>query len=381
MKTMTRLLGLVALAAAFALPAFAQDPAASPAAAANPCESQERTDMYTDYYNKKKGDAAAQKAAYEVAKTYRDKYATACPDKYTESVTKFIKAYEEATEDLMLPKLVYTDKNYPEAFAVGRRILARKPDDLNVLMTLAYAGYAARTAGNNSLVSEASGYGKKALQQIEGGKAPATWEPYKSKEEAISYLNYYLGELALGSKDVAGSLPYFLKAATLEGPAKKSAATYGWLATAYQAAQYDRMQQEFNTKFGGKPETDESKFALDQLNQVIDRIIDAYARAVNLAGSDPNLAKAKTEWMQQLTNFYKFRHEDKTDGLDAYIASVANMPLPPPFEPKPYVPPAVPAPSPASDGANGTKPPAPAAQPAAQPSPTPTASKKPPVRR
>ena len=97
MKTIMRLLSLVALTAAFALPTLAQNPAASPAAAQNPCESQEHTDMYTDYFTSKtkkdaKGqpDTAAQKHAFEVGQQFLDKYATACPDKYTESVKKFV---------------------------------------------------------------------------------------------------------------------------------------------------------------------------------------------------------------------------------------------------------------------------------------------------
>ena len=100
MKTIMRLLSLVALALAFALPALAQDPTASPAAAQNPCDSQERTDMYTDYYNSKtkkdaKGqpDTAAQQHAFEVGQQFLDKYAGPCPDKYTESVKKFVDAY------------------------------------------------------------------------------------------------------------------------------------------------------------------------------------------------------------------------------------------------------------------------------------------------
>ena len=58
MKTISRLISLALVAAAFALPALAQDPAAAPAAQ-NVCEEQARTDMYTDYYNSKnKKDAA-----------------------------------------------------------------------------------------------------------------------------------------------------------------------------------------------------------------------------------------------------------------------------------------------------------------------------------
>ncbi|HEX8421949.1 MAG TPA: hypothetical protein VF634_00970, partial [Pyrinomonadaceae bacterium] len=96
--------------------------------------------------------------------------------------------------------------------------------------------------------------------------------------------------------------------------------------------------------------------ALNNLNQVMDRVMDAYARAIRLAGSDAKFQQAKTEWMQQLTDFYKFRNNNTTTGLDAFIASTASKPLPEPFTPQPYVPAATPAPSTggtASEGGNG----------------------------
>jgi hypothetical protein len=61
---------------------------------------------------------------------------------------------------------------------------------------------------------------------------------------------------------------------------------------------------------------------------VLDKIIDAYARAVALAGSDPAHQSAKTQSMTQLTNFYKFRHENSDAGLTDYIAKVLSTPLP-----------------------------------------------------
>jgi hypothetical protein len=61
---------------------------------------------------------------------------------------------------------------------------------------------------------------------------------------------------------------------------------------------------------------------------VIDRIIDAYARAVALSGTDAQYREARARWTEQLTGFYKFRHNDSTEGLEAYIASVTAKPLP-----------------------------------------------------
>src|SRR5919199_5907812 len=135
MKTISRLLSLVALALAFALPALAQDPTASPAPAQNPCDSQERTDMYTDYYNSKtkkdaKGqpDTAAQQHAFEVGQQYLDKYAATCKDKYTESVRKFVEAYRRAKFDFDLAN-AWQAKDYAKVVAVSKEATTAYPDD------------------------------------------------------------------------------------------------------------------------------------------------------------------------------------------------------------------------------------------------------------
>src|SRR2546423_7999347 len=152
MKTISRLLSLALLAAAFALPAFAQDPAATPAAAQNPCEEQARTDMYTTYYNEKnkkdaagKPDPAAQKHAYEVGQEYLTKYAS-CNDKYVESVKKYVGLYGEAKGRTDLPALLFgPTPDYAKAFDTGRQLLATTPDDLSTLMMLGYGGQQARS--------------------------------------------------------------------------------------------------------------------------------------------------------------------------------------------------------------------------------------------
>ncbi|HEX8458388.1 MAG TPA: hypothetical protein VF656_13895 [Pyrinomonadaceae bacterium] len=358
MRNLIRLLTLAALAAVFALPALAQDTAAAPAAAANPCEEAARTDMYTKYYELKgkkdaKGqpDAAAQKEAYGIGKDYLAKYAS-CNDTYSKAVQKFVGQYDEAVTKLEFPKYLYgtdaagTGKDLGKAFELGRQMLAANPNDVGLLINLGYAGYTAQSSKPSvtTYSADSLNYARKAIQLIEAGQSPTSWTPFKTKEESLAYLNFAIGEYMIKS-DPAGAIPYYLKALSIETPVKTTAGAYARLAAAYQVGQYDPLQKEFTAKFGGKPETDESKFALNNLNQVMDRVIDAYARAVNLAGNDAKLAEDKKIWLETLTGFYKFRNNDSTTGLDAFIASATSKPLPAPFTPQPYVPAAAPAPS------------------------------------
>ena len=120
-----------------------------------------------------------------------------------------------------------------------------------------------------------------------------------------------------------------MKAAQFETDLKKAPSTYYYLAIAYQSGPYKTLSAAYQTTYANKPETPESKAALEKLNVVIDRMIDAYARAIAAAGTDPKNAQNKTLWLGTLTNFYKFRHQDSDAGLNELIAASLNKPLPP----------------------------------------------------
>ncbi len=302
------------------------------------CESELRNTLYREYYNSRTGDAAAQKHAYGVAQDYLKKYAEQCPDKYTESVQKFVKAYEDATDRSELMTGAFTTNGDPvKAFDAGHRILARTPDDLQTLIALTVAGDTAHTAKNDAFVVEALGDAKKAVELIGGGKAPAAWKPYKNREDALDALYYHAGNLSLANHDPVGAVTWLIKAATEEGAFKNEPLTYGRLGAAYQAGQLETMQKDYNEKFGGKNESPEGKHALEQINQVVDRVLDAYARAVVLSGDKANYAAAKTAWQQAVMEFYKFRVNDTMKGYDEWLAAAMTRPLPAPYEPKPYV--------------------------------------------
>ena len=104
------------------------------------------------------------------------------------------------------------------------------------------------------------------------------------------------------------------------------------------------MSEEYKLKFGGKDETPESKLMLANINQIIDRMIDGYARAVALAGTDTKFTQQKTLWNESLTNWYKYRNNNQVTGMDQMVAGILSKPLPP--EPTPLV--SLPASTPAA---------------------------------
>ncbi len=291
--------------------------------------------------------------------------------------------YEEATKKITFRDLLYNKQKYAEAYALGKEILAAEPDNLQVLVDLGTNAYLLPPLKNAALTAESLGYAQKALAALDGGKTLEKWEPLASKDVAVAYLNYSIGTLTL-EKDPGGALKNLLKSAQFETPLKKSPYTYAYIAGAYETGPYAKMSEEYKTCCSGKDETPDSKLMLANINQIVDRMIDAYARAVYVVGTDPKFAQAKTGWNESLTTWYKYRNGDKTDGMEQLVAGIMTKPLPPeptPLTSLPATPPAVTTPT-GNSGAlqgngNGTAPATSGAKPAATPATSTPAGPKP----
>jgi hypothetical protein len=217
--------------------------------------------------------------------------------------------------------------------SLGKQILAEDPENMNVLIGLGYLGYLATvTAKNESFNTESLDFARRAIKAIESGKAPAKWDPFKSKDDTLAYLYNALGRLTVKNNSPE-TLTSLIKAAQFEGDVKKDPGIYYLIGASYESGPYAKMSADYKTCCEGKDETPESKLALANINQVVDRMIDAYARAVALAGNDPKFATAKKEWLESLATWYKYRHNQSEAGLNEMIAGVLSKPLPP--EPTP----------------------------------------------
>ena len=362
MKKLITLLSICTTVAMLALPVAARNliAHADDAAVQDPCSPEGKDALYQSFLKNRKDDQAK---AYDDAKKY-----LACPagevteaqQKIIDYLKKWSKAYEDGSKKIRFIQLLYTEKKYPEAYALGKEILAAEPDNLNVLVHLGANGYL--VANNPSLTADALEDAKKGLQQLESGKTLDDWKPLAGRDVAVAYLNFTIGVLTV-EKDPSNSLKNLIKAAQFETPLKKSPFTYAYIAGAYETGPYSKQSEEYKRLYGGKDETPESKLALANINQIVDRMIDGYARAVALAGSDAAYATQKTAWNESLTTWYKFRNNGSDTGMNELVAGILSKPLPPEPTPLTSLPPqSTPAATPAnSSGApqtngNGTTP-------------------------
>lgn len=332
MKKLITFLSICTTVAILALPAAARNLIAQPDNAFQDACTQEAKDaLYASIRGNLKADQAK---AYEDSKKY-----LACPagTEVTEAQQKiiaylkdFVTKYEAASNKTAYRIDIYNNKKYEAGYAAGKVILATEPDNLQVLVDLGANAYLLPPLKNAQLTAEGLGYAQKALAMLDAGKTLENWDPLGSKDVAVAYLNYSIGTLTV-EKDPSGALKNLIKAAQFETPLKKSAYTYAYIAGAYETGPYAKLSEQYK-QFTGKDETPESKLMLANINQLVDRMIDAYARAVALADSSTPAA-AKTGWNESLTQWYKFRNDNKTDGMDQLVAGILTKPLPP--EPTP----------------------------------------------
>ena len=351
MKKLILFLTVCATAALLALPALANRIELQPALTQEPCSFDSKSALYKDFLANYKGDTPK---ANEAAKKYvacpvdatLEKEAKDAEDKRIAFLNNWIGKFEKANRNIRLQQAM-GDKKYAEAIPIGKDILNDEPENVNVTLNLMYAGYALNTPAFDP---DTLTYTKKSMQLLESGKSPDKWDRFASKDDALAWGNFIIGTRTfLNSPNEA--IPYFLKAASYESTIKKQPYIYFDLGDSYERGPYAKQSADYKEKFGGKDETPESKLALENINQVVDRMIDAYARAVALAGSD---AVIKAKALPAVTDWYKFRNKSDTGltGLNELIAGILSKPLPP--QPVPLTSLPTPAPTPASGPGTST---------------------------
>jgi hypothetical protein len=333
---MKKIIGIITICAtALVTPVLAQTPAPATAQAPAGCTEEAKTALYTEFTTNR---TSTPTKAYEAAKKY-----LACSqaeDQYTAYLKKWSAAYDKEFRKARLTQLLYGEKKFAEAFQIGKEILVDDPENLKAMIDLGYTGYLATiTAKNESFNNESLVYARKAIQLIESGKVPENWSAFKTKEEALAYLYNAIGRLTLKSNSPE-TLTSLIKAAQFEvNDVKKDPWIYFFIAAAYESGPYAKLSADYKAKCEGKDLTPECKLALENINQVVDRMIDVYARAVAFAGADAKYAASKKEWMDSLSTWYKYRHSDSDAGLTEVIAGIMSKPLPPEPTPLTVLPP------------------------------------------
>lgn len=354
MKTIFRFLSIATVFAGLgATAAFAQDACAD-------------VDGQTALYTKVTGNylsktVEGKKAALEASKQFLEKYGscTALKDQID-----FVKSQLARLEGLIAKQIEQetlgaffkrydagiSGKNYDEAYAAGREILTKQPENLNVMVPLGVIGLYESYNKNYKYNDDTLRYARKALDMLKSGaqltKTNKSGVPTVGvfqfeypKEDAIAELTYALAYINYyGKNDKKAALPYYYEVSQ-NGRYKTDPRVYATIGS-YYIEDASKLGQEIAGLIAKQKAaaTDDEKAALDTeikakvalFNGYAERSLDAYSRAYKNAKDDTPANKTyKAELYKILQDIYK-RRFDKVDGLDAYVAETVAKPLPNP---------------------------------------------------
>lgn len=236
-------------------------------------------------------------------------------------------------------------RNWDQFMSLSRDIINDQSTEsgvrLDVLLTAASTGFDRMVVDksdrfNNDTVL----YAKTAIQQIEANVASktfGTFAPFENRENALGWMNFILGFVnyqkfgaTMPEKKKEG-VAYLFKASQ-HGEKKNDWTIFATIGDWY-AEQATELFKEYTAlrQANNDTENDESKAKLALARGYAERALDAHARAYKLLSADKN-AKADDikGLLDEVTKFYKFRFNGKSEGQDTFVAGLIAKPMPDP---------------------------------------------------
>jgi tetratricopeptide (TPR) repeat protein len=230
----------------------------------------------------------------------------------------FMNTFAEASEaNLMYPILIdsyVAAKRTEDAFNAAATWLESNPNETGVLAVLALVGTDEAQRGNTKFAGQSRQYGLKAIELIEANKKPAnmeaaTWE--KNKAAWLPQLYQATGLHSLMNNNAPDAMMRLQKALSLN---PNDPLTYYLMGTIKNDA-YTIAAKQFQLMPAGAAKVD----AQTKINVQLDEIIDLYAHSIGLTEGKTQFQALHDQLMQDLTSYYKFRHNNSTDGMQKLI--------------------------------------------------------------
>lgn len=231
---------------------------------------------------------------------------------------------EPGESDSIQPLLIdaYLDNNrLDDSFKVAAVYLAKHPEEVGVLTRLALAGSNEVGRGNTKFLEQSKQYGMKAIELLEADKKPASievarWTDYKTRWLPALYRE--MGVLALRTNNPVEARSRLEKAAALKTTDPSVYYVLGSLA-----------EEEYTTlasKYKSAPAGAERDAMLKNAEGQMDKVIELYAQAIALAEGKPEYKQIYDQLTPSLQNYYKYRHNGSTEGLQQLIDKYKKTP-------------------------------------------------------
>lgn len=310
MAAFTFILALfVPLVSAQTQPAAGSQPAAQDPA-------KEEYEAYTAWYTAYKAQDTAK--ALELGKAFVAKFPNS---KYTD----FIKKDNLRARGVLFNKAVQ-EKNMAEMIRIGKEVLADDPDNLDYLMAMSVQlrqNELSASPGNFTHAAEASELTERAIRLIEAGKTPTPTQGVTfDKNKTLGFFHWTLAIIDDHGQNTDKAISHYMEAAKLD----PMNATYNFQCGRLHQVKYAAAAK----KYGDLPQADrdaaaaemkpEVKAALDELNKEADAVINCWVRFLGLTATDmKGWETLRPQVSKTVTDLYKYRHNDSTEGLDKLI--------------------------------------------------------------
>jgi hypothetical protein len=277
-------------------------------------ERDEKT-IYGEFYAVFKTDT---KKAYDLAKEYLDKFSSGQYAAYLKKFRKNTRGgwFNDASKA----------KNINEEIRIAKEEFAEEGESWGYLYTLSIDIRQNELDTNNyGHAAEAAEFTQKAVGLIESGKLPEGLTADKAKP-VHAYLVQTHAMIEGKNKNRDKALELYKKSSSLD-PANAILNAQNYLAV---GSIYQTRYQEVSAEFDKLPEDTKknaedpaTKAALDKLNAQADLVLDAWARFL-VNPESAKWGKVRTDVETAVKDLYKFRHDDKMDGYEEWLAKYKN---------------------------------------------------------
>ncbi|HEY0099768.1 MAG TPA: hypothetical protein VGB76_12545, partial [Pyrinomonadaceae bacterium] len=242
---------------------------------------------------------------------------TADPVQQIAQAQSYLKIFNAPGEaDHVNPHLLaaYTSANrLDEAFALASTALDKSPDPLVSMINLTRGGLEEARKGNLKYIAQSEQYGLKAIDMIESSEKPAavpdaTWADYKTRW--LPQLYQWLAMISLQTGDRADAKAKLATAVKLNPLDPINYVVMSSMAN----DEYQRLAQAHKAATGA-----EKAELFKKAQAQMDEVIDAYAHAIALAEGNPQYDGLRAQIRPDLEEYYKYRHNNSTEGLQALI--------------------------------------------------------------
>lgn len=233
---------------------------------------------------------------------------------------------DPADEEFVGPVVInaYAGANQlDQAFARGAEFLSRHPESLRVLVQLLSIGTEQAKKQNPKFIDQSIRYGNQAIALAEANKKPAdfddaAWQQFKTVVLPSLYQSLGLLHMVKGAR--AEAKANYTKASQV---APSDPFNFIMIA-ALLNEDYQAEAKAYQAMSSGAPKDAQLK----KVQAALDTTIDAYAHAIAVSEGNAALAQVRQQYLEDLEKYYKYRHNNSTDGMQQLIDKYKPAPKP-----------------------------------------------------